>query len=237
MNSENSSTGYINEEVNEDGMISEDEIIENIVGTDPDGDPKAVIGVALIRYENDGREKKLAEFVPEDTILSRLYFVGDFCVIQLDFKASGNIWLKRVKEVIDQYHESPYDHVLGMTFTDITGGFPYCFSLANPLISMNGYNTETRQASLLQIAFDIEDVMVGELDYSIDSLRADIARDQNIMNYEAYQAEELDAENNRILDEMDENASFMGDQFGPDKVFRTAEVKTETDDKIRFTEK
>ena len=228
---------FSQEEAMEEGSeVGEDEIIKNLTGYMPDGSSKSAIGAVLISFDENGNEKPETEYIPDDTCLEDIYFVGDFCILSLNFKAFRNVWLKRTVDLVDEFHHSEEEYTLAFTFTDMTGRFPYVFTASNPLICMQGIDTKTGQMTLVRMAFYIESIIIGELDYTMEELRADYEREQNAMNYEAYKAEELEAENARIINEMEENTGFMGDQFGMDKVLRPKEYNPLEDKNIRIAD-
>lgn len=101
---------YDDELFDEEKEISIDELVEALSGEDEDGDPKSVVECSLYKVETteDGTLEKINEMTSftaaPGVFVNRISFTGPFVMVELDFQHEQNMWLRRIMEVLDEFH-------------------------------------------------------------------------------------------------------------------------------------
>lgn len=91
----------------EECEINIEEILEAFTGMDDQDDPKSVITMALLQYNPDaaegGRQKSI--FSAIDAYISRMYAVGCFWVVEIEYGSVSSPWIRRTLDIAQEYQQ------------------------------------------------------------------------------------------------------------------------------------
>lgn len=168
----------------EEREISIEELVDALSGEDKDGDPKSVVECSLYNVElaEDGTLEKIDEVtsftaVP-GIIVNNISFTGPFVMVELDFQHEQNIWLRRIIEILDEFHSHPDkgNMIFTMTISNIQCEIDYYLSLSNPAAYLKGLSKDNRPV-IVQLLFATDFVNVAEYDVDLEEIKAEALRE------------------------------------------------------------
>lgn len=168
----------------EEREISIEELVDALSGEDKDGDPKSVVECSLYNVElaEDGTLEKIDEVtsftaVP-GIIVNNISFTGPFVMVELDFQHEQNIWLRRIIEILDEFHSHPDkgNMLFTMTISNIQCEIDYYLSLSNPAAYLKGLSKDNRPV-IVQLLFATDFVNVAEYDVDLEEIKAEALRE------------------------------------------------------------
>lgn len=168
----------------EEREISIEELVDALSGEDKDGDPKSVVECSLYNVElaEDGTLKKIDEVTSftaaPGIIVNNISFTGPFVMVELDFQHEQNIWLRRIIEILDEFHSHPDkgNMLITMTISNIQCEVDYYLSLSNPAAYLKGLSKDNRPV-IVQLLFATDFVNVAEYDVDLEEIKAEALRE------------------------------------------------------------
>lgn len=164
--------------------ISIEELVDALSGEDKDGDPKSVVECSLYNVElaEDGILEKIDEVTSftaaPGIIVNNISFTGPFVMVELDFQHEQNIWLRRIIEILNEFHSHPDkgNMLFTMTISNIQCEVNYYLSLSNPAAYLKGLSTDNRPV-IVQLLFATDFVNVAEYDIDLEEIKAEALRE------------------------------------------------------------
>lgn len=163
----------------EEREVAVEEIIEALTGTDPDGKPKAIIGISLARIKGEAMEE-VSTFAAFDAVFSDIDFMGELVAVVIDHScADRNMW-KDIAKAIDDYFDfneeaedegREGDYGILFTVTSMQETLGYHMLLMNPIQSADA------EDGSLDLLFDAADVAFVENDLNPEEIKADVLRE------------------------------------------------------------
>lgn len=168
----------------EEREISIEELVDALSGEDKDGDPKSVVECSLYNVElaEDGTLEKIDEVTSftaaPGIIVNNISFTGPFVMVELDFQHEQNIWLRRIIEILDEFHSHPDkgNMLFTMTISNIQCEVDYYLSLSNPAAYLKGLSKDNRPV-IVQLLFATDFVNVAEYDVDLEEIKAEALRE------------------------------------------------------------
>lgn len=168
----------------EEREISIEELVNALSGEDKDGDPKSVVECSLYNVElaEDGTLEKIDEVTSftaaPGIIVNNISFTGPFVMVELDFQHEQNIWLRRIIEILDEFHSHPDkgNMLFTMTISNIQCEVDYYLSLSNPAAYLKGLSKDNRPV-IVQLLFATDFVNVAEYDVDLEEIKAEALRE------------------------------------------------------------
>lgn len=168
----------------EEREISIEELVDALSGEDKDGDPKSVVECSLYNVElaADGTLEKIDEVTSftaaPGIIVNNISFTGPFVMVELDFQHEQNIWLRRIIEILDEFHSHPDkgNMLFTMTISNILCEVDYYLSLSNPAAYLKGLSKDNRPV-IVQLLFATDFVNVAEYDVDLEEIKAEALRE------------------------------------------------------------
>ena len=221
----------------EEREISIEELVDALSGEDKDGDPKSVVECSLYNVElaEDGTLEKIDEVTSftaaPGIIVNNISFTGPFVMVELDFQHEQNIWLRRIIEILDEFHSHPDkgNMLFTMTISNIQCEVDYYLSLSNPAAYLKGLSKDNRPV-IVQLLFATDFVNVAEYDVDLEEIKAEALRE--IEGDEKAEIED-EAMNENVMSLINEGTPMDENYYLNQKVPESSE-KNET---IRSTER
>ena len=168
----------------EEREISIEELVDALSGEDKDGDPKSVVECSLYNVElaEDNTLEKIDEVTSftaaPGIIVNNISFTGPFVMVELDFQHEQNIWLRRIIEILDEFHSHPDkgNMLFTMTISNIQCEVDYYLSLSNPAAYLKGLSKDNRPV-IVQLLFATDFVNVAEYDVDLEEIKAEALRE------------------------------------------------------------
>lgn len=168
----------------EETEVSINELADVLSGEDEDGDPKSVVECSLYHVEttDDGTLEKINEvtsFTAAPGIFVRkISFTGPFVMVELDFQHEQNMWLRRIMEVLEQFHSYPdkEDLLFTMTISNIKCTVDYYLALSNPVAYMKGLSKDNKPV-IVQLLFAADFVNAVSYDFDLEEVKAEVLRE------------------------------------------------------------
>ena len=168
----------------EEREISIEELVDALSGEDKDGDPKSVVECSLYNVElaEDGTLEKIDEVTSftaaPGIFVDNISFTGPFVMVQLDFQYEQNIWLRRIIEILDEFHFHPDKGNMSFTMTiaNIQCEVDYYLSLSNPVAYLKGLSKDNRPV-IVQLLFATDFVNVAAYDIDFEEIKAEALRE------------------------------------------------------------
>lgn len=168
------------------------DLIDTFVGIDDEDIPKAVLSFSIVDIvktesgETDSRERTSFIAYPE-VELTLMSCIGDFILLEIDFRYEANIWLNRLLEMFNEFQRivDKTNTFFIATITSLKDDKGYYIVVMNPLCCLKGMTMDNRP-TCVQMIFDASTFNLVEAEFDYESLKAEAIR-------EALDAE-LDAE-------------------------------------------
>ena len=175
---------YDDELFDEEKEISIDELVEALSGEDEDGDPKSVVECSLYKVETteDGTLEKINEMTSftaaPGVFVNRISFTGPFVMVELDFQHEQNMWLRRIMEVLDEFHShaDKGNMLFTLTITNIECAVDYYLTLSNPAAYLKGLSKDNRPV-IVQLVFAADLVNAVACDFDLEEIKAEALRE------------------------------------------------------------
>lgn len=175
---------YDDELFDEEKEISIDELVEALSGEDEDGDPKSVVECSLYKVETteDGTLDKINEMTSftaaPGVFVNRISFTGPFVMVELDFQHEQNMWLRRIMEVLDEFHShaDKGNMLFTLTITNIECAVDYYLTLSNPAAYLKGLSKDNRPV-IVQLVFAADLVNAVACDFDLEEIKAEALRE------------------------------------------------------------
>lgn len=232
-------SNLVKEDFNDEESLVEkeftpEEVFSHYIGVDEVGDQKAVIDCSLIQFLGEDR-KELTHFTSLNANINRLCVIGEFVLLEIDYKLMSNVWLKRMYGVVQRFHNSSAadDITFLLTITDLKCEFGYSLLLANPLMCVQGCNPNTGKPTIIQLLFSTDNMELLINEINLDSIKAEVLRE---IESEDGEHEFDDISDSRDDDYIEENMDipwedeFFGmrsssPSFKEDNSFRSSDYK------------
>lgn len=178
--------------------VTIDDIVNEFVGLDREGDTKTVlyIGIAELFDEEEREPEVIKQLVLHNVFMSDIGFPGDFVMVQMEFRVKSNTYLQSFCELVKEFHHMPKDgHEYGffMQAASLHDRARYVLSFDCPLICVRGYSNFSNAPTLLQVVFPLEGFSVYPANYNLSEIRAEVGRelDQEEELYGEKEVEEI----------------------------------------------
>lgn len=199
----------------EEKEVSIDELADALSGVDQDGDPKSVVECSLHKVEigEDGSLEKIDEITSftaaPGVLVNKISFVGPFVMVELDFQHEQNMWLRRIMEVLNQFHSHPDkgNMQFTMTISNIECAVDYYLALSNPAAYLKGLSAENKPV-IVQLVFATDLVNALSYDFNVEEIRAEALRDTEVDEKEEAENEAMNESVMSLITDgtpMDEN--------------------------------
>lgn len=171
-------------------------ILEEYIGYDADGDPKAVVFVSLLEIIPDTKVNEKDGFHMVNTVIEHILIQEYFISIALEVSKCNALYQEKFETLIREYHTL---HNNGMHFYLSIAGIietKYQLTLADPLICIRGSSINSPKSDVIQMIFPLQamNLLENEIDYG--KIRAEVEREYEVEE-EALQEEYLEEEQNQ----------------------------------------
>lgn len=188
-----------------DDYITPEHINKYLSGRDSEGDPKSVAHFAILHITGEDNVKERASFsaVP-DIVVDHISFLGDFVMVQFDFIEENNMWLRRLHEMLDEFHKIPDKSadMFSVSIVNLLSEINYYLNLMNPLTYTFGFN-DKKKCTRVQMLFHAGSVNAIVDEFNMDAVKAEFLRDM--------EAEEIaDEVAQKLLGTPDFSEQFLG---------------------------
>lgn len=213
-------------------VVSLEDILNNLTGTDDADDAKSVMDFAL--YPIDEKQE-LGDpqyyLIASEAIVTQISFVGPFAMVEVDFRNIGIQILNQVMQVINQFHsEVNMDNVLMLsTITPLDEHATHIISLANPLICVRGYSEEGNGSTILQLVYSVDNI--GFMDNMVDYARVNAEIEKELHEVESYHVTDQNME--AAEEETNPEDAEMQQMFQPDFGLRDTNERYKQGSSIR----
>ena len=121
-------------------------------------------------------------------------------MVELDFQHEQNMWLRRIMEVLDEFHShaDKGNMLFTLTITNIECAVDYYLTLSNPAAYLKGLSKDNHPV-IVQLVFAADLVNAIACDFDLEEIKAEVLRE--LESDEKFQLEDEAMNENYFLNQ------------------------------------
>lgn len=221
-------------------LITVDDVLSAMVGLDKDGDPKAVVYIAISEMfdDEDRPPEEIKRLVLHNTHLSDVGFPGNFVMTELEFRLTSNTYMQSFCEMVSEFHhlaEENRQFGFFMQVASLHNDVKFVLSFECPLVCVQGISSFSNAPTKLQVVFPLEGFVIYQANYNLSEIRAEVGREMD-EEEELYGKEDVETLEESLTSDIDEQVKeAYGINNGITLTGEKKELKSSIDKHMRIT--